>query len=103
MANLSTITRQVSTALRGGIKVEKILKDLSNTQCPACQALRRKGDADVALSCGNAIADCIKKAYNQKSEDSPKGLIECPECHKKTLKLEAHCCTCSNCGYSTCN
>ena len=44
-----------------------------------------------------------KKAYNQKSEDSPKGLIECPECHKKTLKLEAHCCTCSNCGYSTCN
>ena len=44
-----------------------------------------------------------KKAYNQKSEDNPKGLIECPECHKKTLKLEAHCCTCSNCGYSTCN
>lgn len=103
VANLSTITRQVSTALRGGIKVEKILKDLSNTQCPACQALRRKGDVNVALSCGNAIADCIKKAYNQKSEDSPKGLIECPDCHKKTLKLEAHCCTCSNCGYSTCN
>lgn len=103
VANLSTITRQVSTALRGGIKVEKILKDLSNTQCPACQALRRKGDADVALSCGNAIADCIKKAYSQKSEDNPKGFIECPECHKKTLKLEAHCCTCSNCGYSTCN
>ena len=103
VANLSTITRQVSTALRGGIKVEKILKDLSNTQCPACQALRRKGDVDVALSCGNAIADCIKKAYNQKSEDRPKGFIECPECHKKTLKLEAHCCTCSNCGYSTCN
>lgn len=103
VANLSTITRQVSTALRSGIKVEKILKDLSNTQCPACQALRRKGDTEVALSCGNAIADCLRKAYAQQTEPSNEKLLECPECHKKTLKLEAHCCICSNCGYSTCN
>lgn len=103
VANLSTITRQVSTALRSGIKVEKILKDLSNTQCPACQALRRKGDAEVALSCGNAIADCLRKAYAQQTEPNNEKLLECPECHKKTLKLEAHCCICSNCGYSTCN
>lgn len=103
VANLSTITRQVSTALRSGIKVEKILKDLSNTQCPACQALRRKGDTEVALSCGNAIADCLRKAYAQQTESNNEKLLECPECHKKTLKLEAHCCICSNCGYSTCN
>lgn len=103
VANLSTITRQVSTALRSGIKVEKILKDLSNTQCPACQALRRKGDTEVALSCGNAIADCLRKAYAQQTEPNNEKLLECPECHKKTLKLEAHCCICSNCGYSTCN
>lgn len=103
VANLSTITRQVSTALRSGIRVEKILKDLSNTQCPACQALRRKGDTEVALSCGNAIADCLRKAYAQQTEPSNEKLLECPECHKKTLKLEAHCCICSNCGYSTCN
>lgn len=103
VANLSTITRQVSTALRSGIKVEKILKDLSNTQCPACQALRRKGDIEVALSCGNAIADCLRKAYAQQTEPNNEKLLECPECHKKTLKLEAHCCICSNCGYSTCN
>ena len=103
VANLSTITRQVSTALRSGIKVEKILKDLSNTQCPACQALRRKGDKEVALSCGNAIADCLRKAYAHQSEPKDEKLLECPECHKKTLKLEAHCCICSNCGYSTCN
>lgn len=103
VANLSTITRQVSTALRSGIKVEKVLSDLRNTQCPACQMLRRKGHHEIALSCGNAIADCISKAYCLNDVKDTSKLLECPECHAKTLKLEAHCCICSNCGYSTCN
>ena len=37
-----------------------------------------------------------------KTEDSDSELLECPECHNKTLKPEAKCCVCSVCGYSKC-
>ena len=114
-SNIMTITRLVSMALRSGIKVEEIIKELSAMKCPACQALIRKGEKDIELSCGNAIAKALKLAYNTKEthskvvevdnvkEDDTSGLYECPECHHKTLKLEAKCAVCNYCGYSKCN
>lgn len=120
-SNVSTITRLVSSMLRSGIKVSKIIEELSTAKCPACQALRNKGNKNVSLSCGNAIASALKKAYNNgakeivvkdevtscskcetpcKADDS---LMECPDCKEKTLRREAHCVTCDNCGYSKCD
>lgn len=103
-------------AIRSGIKVNEIIKELSAMKCPACQALIRKGEKGIELSCGNAIAKALKMAYNEKSEpkqvkkvevvekdDNTNGLYECPECHHKTLKLEAKCAVCNYCGYSKCN
>lgn len=116
-SNIGTITRLVSTALRSGVKVEEVIKNLKEMKCPACQALRRKGEADIELSCGNAIAKALELSYNKeakmniseikkkvevKNTDSGDGLYECPECGERTLKLEAKCCQCSSCGYSRC-
>ena len=114
-SNITTVTRLVSMALRSGIKVEEIIRELSAMKCPACQALIRKGEKDIELSCGNAIAKALKLAYSTKEthskvvevdnvkEDDTSGLYECPECHHKTLKLEAKCASCSYCGFSRCN
>ena len=114
-SNITTVTRLVSMALRSGIKVEEIIKELSAMKCSACQALIRKGEKDIELSCGNAIAKALKLAYSTKEthskvvevdnvkEDDTSGLYECPECHHKTLKLEAKCASCSYCGFSRCN
>ena len=114
-SNISTITRLVSTMLRCGVSVDTIIEDLSTTKCPACQNVRRNGNTDIALSCGNAIADALSYAYKNKHMDAPKetlkhdtieedkSLLECPECGEKTLRLEAKCVTCSNCGYSLCS
>lgn len=103
-SNISTITRQVSTALRCGIKVSKIIKDLRAHKCPACQALIRQGKK-MSLSCGNAIADAIESAMDTSkliNDDTKSNYLVCPECGKKTLKPEGKCVTCSNCGWSKC-
>ena len=109
VSNIGTITRLVSMALRSGIKVGDILKELKATKCPACQALLRKGETDIELSCGNAIAKAIEKSYQEEKgnitteeKNKKEGLYECPQCHSKSLKLEAKCCVCESCGYSKC-
>lgn len=35
-------------------------------------------------------------------EENDNALLECPECHNRTLRPEAKCCVCSVCGYSKC-
>ena len=106
-ANVSTITRLVSLALRSGIKVDKIVEELRENKCPACQALRRAGNKDVSLSCANAIADAVQKAIDNTDEvedvKEEEGFLVCPSCHKRTLRPEGKCFTCSNCGYNACD
>jgi len=122
--NISVITRLVSTMLRSGVSVETIIEDLSTAKCPACQALRNKGNKDISLSCGNAIATALSKAYkdgakkieikecdesvcescpNDCHQEDTKGLLKCPECGELTLKAEAKCATCFSCGFSFCS
>ena len=113
-SNINTITRLISLALRSGVKVAKIIDELRANKCPACQVLRRQGK-DVSLSCSNAIADAMELSMGRKVTPKTKhvekptkepqqddGLRECPECHKHTLRPEARCWTCDNCGYNAC-
>ena len=100
-ANISTITRLISLALRSGIKVDKVIEELRENRCPACQMLRKQGK-NVSLSCGNAIADAIQAMMGTHHTIELVNGNTCPECGKATLKPEGNCVSCTNCGWSKC-
>lgn len=117
-ANVNTITRLISLLLRSGVKVNAIINELREARCQGCQELRKQGKK-VSLSCGNAIADALQKAYKElnsmpvKEEPKPievkkeqvkvvkTNLLVCPECGEQ-LKSEGRCFSCPNCGFSKC-
>lgn len=111
-SNIATITRLTSLALRAGVRVPTIIKQLANARCSACQALIRDGRRDISLSCGNAIASALAEVYNETQQndadryhdehDNAAINRECPECHHHTLRPEGNCVTCSWCGWSKC-
>lgn len=118
-ANVNTITRLISLLLRAGVKVDQIINELREAKCQGCQELRKQGKK-VSLSCGNAIADALQKAYKelQSAKIAPKrpeksakialkehvkhvNSLTCPECGEQ-LKSEGRCFSCPNCGFSKC-
>ena len=126
-ANIATITRLVSLALRTGIKVEKIIEELKENTCQACISVNKDHpDYNLSLSCPYAIAEALEQEYKLcqegqanttiipqlvedhmiqegiESHDDENALM-CPECHHKTLIPEGKCVTCKRCGYSKCD
>lgn len=118
-SNISTITRLASLAFRLGGKVKEVTKEMKANQCPACIVLKQKGDKSISNSCGSAIAEAVEKMYdilqqNPNAVFVPNDFVpvvnksttieymECPECRERTLRPEAKCFNCSNCGYSRC-
>ena len=126
-ANINTITRITSLALRLGGKVEDIIKDLRSAVCPACTNMIRNGHKGINKSCPSCIADALEATYKLLNEkhgkgevpkevieaempvvtcceplEEPKDLAICPECGKRTLKPEGKCVNCIECGYSKC-
>ena len=130
-ANVNTITRLISLLLRAGVKVDAIINELREAKCQGCQELRKQGKK-VSLSCGNAIADALQKAYKElqsaeialrKPEKYAKVALKEPEKYVKItdesgekyarfsltcpecgeqLKSEGRCFSCPNCGFSKC-
>lgn len=130
-ANISTIARLTSYALRLGGKALDIANELSNANCPACSYLMRSGRKDISKSCASCIASAIRdiykdlqenktaiedakntfekalteetqKAIHEIKEDIHNGKMKCPECGEYTLIPDGKCAYCNNCGYSKC-
>lgn len=64
-ANIATITRMTSLALRSGVKVPTIIQELKENACQACQQLIKAGQHDVSLSCPYAIGEALEEEYKQ--------------------------------------
>ena len=81
-ANISTITRLTSYALRLGGKALDIADELDHATCPACTHLMKKGDKTINKSCASCIASAIKEMYKTlhggKAADEAKLLNEMP-------------------------
>lgn len=101
-----TTGRLVSLALRSGIAVESIYRQLQGIRCPA--PIWENGS--LILSCSDAIARALKK-YLQKDQNSPEArkelffegeLKSCPECGG-ILEPESGCLLCRSCGFSRCS
>lgn len=117
-ANIATIVRLSSLALRCGVKPEKLIEELKEQKCPACKTLRGQGRKNISLSCGNAIAESLQEAiaefngyFKEKTNiKQPKQTVEvheervrkkCPECGAE-IRAEGNCISCTQCSWSKC-
>jgi ribonucleoside-diphosphate reductase alpha chain len=89
--------RLISLALRSGVKVEAILKQLMGIRCPS--PVWQNGQ--MTLSCSDAIA----KVLNDYSQSGFTQMIAemgaCPDCGA-AVEHESGCIVCRSCGFSRC-
>jgi ribonucleoside-diphosphate reductase alpha chain len=90
--------RLISLALRSGVKVEAIAKQLIGIRCPSPAWQNGK----MVLSCPDAIAQVLKTVTNSNfsEEDGVPGI--CPDCSSVMTHQEG-CLVCHFCGFSKCS
>ncbi|MFC1901753.1 vitamin B12-dependent ribonucleotide reductase [Chloroflexota bacterium] len=102
-AQLEATCRLISLALRSGVEVAAVVKQLRGIRCPSIAWEQGKS----ILSCADAIASVLEKHIG---EDKPKmtdyGLAknlagQCPECSNMLVYQEG-CFHCPACGYTKC-
>ena len=105
IAQLEATCRLISLALRSGIEVAAIVKQLRGIRCPSIAW----GDGKSILSCADAIASVLEKhttGYDGKPKLEDYGLAknlagQCPDCGS-LLAYEEGCFKCHSCGYTKC-
>jgi ribonucleoside-diphosphate reductase alpha chain len=104
-AQLEAICRLISLALRSGVDVASVVKQLRGIRCPSIAWEKGKS----ILSCADAIASVLEKHIVSDS-DKPKledyGLAknwtgQCPDCGN-LLRYQEGCYHCPSCGYTKC-
>jgi ribonucleoside-diphosphate reductase alpha chain len=115
-----SVSRMISLALRSGVEVDAVLKQLSGIRCPS--PLWQNGE--MVLSCSDAIAKALRQYKEVRIERGDEGVkvVElpvgerkpstedmiasmgrlCPDC-SGTLDFAEGCATCHSCGYSKCS
>jgi ribonucleoside-diphosphate reductase alpha chain len=112
-AQLEATCRLISLALRSGIKVEAVVKQLRGIRCPSLAW----EDGKAVLSCADAIASVLERHMNGDEADGGNGnggkaavadygLVkniagQCPEC-TSILVYQEGCFICPGCGYTKC-
>ncbi|MDO8578039.1 MAG: TSCPD domain-containing protein, partial [Dehalococcoidales bacterium] len=110
-AQLEAISRLVSLALRSGIEIAAIVKQLKGIRCPSIAWEEGK----AVLSCGDAIASVLEKQINGEAPalvaDAPAKPVssgpvkniagQCPDCGS-LLAYEEGCFKCRACGFTRC-
>jgi ribonucleoside-diphosphate reductase alpha chain len=90
--------RLISLALRSGVKVEAIIKQLTGIRCPS--PIWQNGG--MVLSCPDAISHVIKHYTKIDAADMPAMMGVCPDCGG-ALEHEGGCLVCRSCGFSRCS
>jgi ribonucleoside-diphosphate reductase alpha chain len=104
-AQLEATCRLISLALRTGVEVTSISRQLRGIRCPSIAW----EDGKSVLSCADAIASVLEKHINGDDEGSQsrdfgitKNLAgQCPECGN-LLVFQEGCFICPSCGYTKC-
>ncbi|MBE9512724.1 MAG: vitamin B12-dependent ribonucleotide reductase [Chloroflexi bacterium] len=104
-AQLEAICRLISLALRSGVDVASIIRQLRGIRCPSIAWEKGKS----ILSCADAIASVLEKhttGYEGKPKIEDYGLVknlagQCPDCGNLLVYQEG-CFVCPSCGYTKC-
>lgn len=98
------VGRLISIALRSGVNIEAILKQIKNIKCTGCIA----DENTIVLSCPNAIAKALQskitgtEEYTPKRGSRPRSADTCPVCDGG-MTCKGGCSTCNNCGFTQCD
>jgi len=104
-AQLEATCRLISLALRSGVDVASVVRQLRGIRCPSIAWEEGKS----ILSCADAIASVLEKhttGYDGKPRPEDYGLAknlagQCPECSNMLIYQEG-CFICPACGYTKC-
>jgi len=103
-AQLEATSRLISLALRSGMDIASVTKQLRAIRCPS--VAWEQGRA--VLSCADAIGSVLEKYIKDKDSNVPKDLGvaknwagQCPECGSILIYQEG-CHICPSCGYTKC-
>ena len=104
-AQLEAICRLISLALRSGMDVASVVRQLRGIRCPSIAWEEGKS----VLSCADAIASVLEKhttGYEGKPRPEDYGLVknlagQCPDCGNLLVYQEG-CFVCPSCGYTKC-
>ncbi len=105
VAQLEAICRLISLALRSGVDVADIVRQLRGIRCPSIAWEEGKS----ILSCADAVASVLEKhttGYDGKPRPEDYGLTknlagQCPDCGS-LLAYQEGCFVCRACGYTKC-
>ena len=106
VAQLEAICRLVTLALRSGVDVAQVVKQLKGIRCPSISWEQGKS----ILSCADAIASVLEKHIITDDDNAPvmedyglaKNLAgQCPDCSNMLVYSEG-CHHCPACGYTKC-
>lgn len=97
-SQIEAIGRLISLALRSGVKVEAIIKQLSGIRCPS--PIWEQGK--MILSCPDAVARAMAAVTNITISSHAKTMGACPDCGG-SLESEGGCLVCRSCGFSRCD
>lgn len=90
--------RLISLALRSGVKVDAIIKQMSGIRCPSPAWQNSK----MVLSCPDAMAQVLKRVtMSDVQEEVGQTNGVCPDCGN-SLVHEEGCLNCHQCGFSKC-
>ena len=90
--------RLASLALRSGVNVDAIIRQLTGIRCPSPAWQNGK----MVLSCPDAMAQVLKNLTNSDVAESAVLMGGCPECGG-VLSHEEGCLNCHSCGFSKCS
>jgi ribonucleoside-diphosphate reductase alpha chain len=90
--------RLISLALRSGVKVDAIAKQLIGIRCPSPSWQ----NGSMVLSCPDAIAQVLKNLTDSDIVENEVMMGVCPDC-SGIMAHEEGCLVCHLCGFSKCS